>query len=103
MNIHSLDRKIVIESQTDTQNALGEWSSSWATYHTCFAAVSRFGGAEKLEGGKTTATNKIRFKIRFFAGISEEMRVLYNGRYYDIIEIQELHREGLWLTATTKI
>ena len=103
MNIGRLDRKIVIESPSDLQNALGEYYSSWSTYYTCFASVSRFGGTEKLEAGKTTATNKVRFKIRFFDGINEDMRVLYKGRYYDIIEIQELDREGLWLTATVKI
>jgi hypothetical protein len=28
------------------------------------------------------------------------MRVVYNATNYDIIEIQELDREGLFLTAT---
>lgn len=99
MNIANLDKKIVIETPTNTTNSYGEYDSSWSTYHTCFAAVSRFGGTEKLESGKTTATNRVRFKIRFFAGIEEDMRVLYNSNYYIITEIQELDREGLWLTC----
>ncbi len=103
MNIGRLDRKIVIEQVSNAKNALGEYVTTWSTYHTCFAAVSRFGGIEKMEAGKTTATNRIRFKIRFFDGITEDMRVLYNSKYYDITEIQELNREGLWLTANTKI
>jgi hypothetical protein len=31
------------------------------------------------------------------------MRVLYNGNYYDIVEIQELDREGLFLSAIKKL
>ncbi len=102
MNISRLDRKIVIEEPIETVVSY-EAAMSWQVYHTCFAAVSKFGGGEKLEAGKTTATNKVRFKIRFFDGISEDMRILYNNRYYDITEIQELGREGLWLTANVKV
>jgi len=102
VNIARLDRKIVIEQPIETVVSY-EASVTWQVYHTCFAAVSKFGGGEKFEAGKTTATNKVRFKIRFFDGITEDMRILYNGKYYDITEIQELDREGLWLTANTKI
>lgn len=99
MRINRLHRKIVIEQSTNAKNSYGEWVSTWATFHTCFAEVNRFGGGEKLEAEKTTATNRVRFKIRFFDGITEDMRVLYDSKYYIITEIQELDREGLWLTA----
>jgi len=99
MNIGKLHRKIVIEEPTNASNNYGEYVTTWSTFHTCFAAISRFGGTEKLRSGKIEAVNKVRFKIRFFAGIEEDMRVLYNGNYYQIKEIQELDREGLWLTC----
>lgn len=100
MNIGRLDRKIVIESYTLSKNALNESVGSWSTYHTCFANVLKSGGNEYIEADKVTATNRVKFKIRFFAGINEKMRIVYNSNYYDIIEIQELEREGLWITAT---
>jgi len=103
MNIGRLDRKIVIESQTFSTNSIGEYTSSWSTFHTAFASIKKVSGSEKIEADQITATNKVRFKIRFFDGITEAMRVVYNGAYYDIIEIQELDREGLFLTATKKL
>lgn len=103
MNIGRLDRKITIESYTTAVNAIGEDVGTWSTYHTAAAAISKGTGLEKPEGGKVTATNKVRFKIRYFAGIDETMRVVYNSNYYDIHEIQELDREGLWITASKKI
>lgn len=103
MNIGRLDRKIVIESYTETKNEYGESVGDYSTYHTCFAHVQKAGGNEREEGQKKTATNKVKFKIRFFDGIDETMRVVYNGKYYDIREIQELGREGLWLTAQRKL
>ena len=102
MNIGRLDRKIVIESYTSAKNEQGESVSSWTTYHTAFAGVMKDGGTDREEASKTTATQKVKFKIRFFDGINETMRVLYNSNYYDITQIQELGREGLWIHANKK-
>ena len=103
MNIGRLDRKIVIESYSLAKNAQFESVGTWATYHTCFANVQKAGGTEYVEADKVTATNKVKFKIRYFGGITEKMRIVYNSDYFDIIEIQELEREGLWITATKKV
>ncbi len=74
----------------------------WTTFLTTYAKVQGAGGREQLEADKDTATVKRRFKIRFFAGIDETMRIVYDGKNYDIESIQELDREGLWITATYK-
>lgn len=103
MNIGRLDRKIVIESYSLAKNALNESVGTWGTYHTCFANVQKAGGSEFIEADKVTATNKVKFKIRYFAGINEKMRVVYNSDYYDITEIQELDREGLWIMANKRL
>jgi len=103
MNIGRLYRKIVIEEPTEGTNTSGEWVQTWSTYHTAFANVQKVGGSENLQADKTTATNKVRFKIRFFAGINEDMRIVYGNAYYDITEIQELDREGLWLMANKRV
>ena len=89
MNIGRLDRKIVIQNFTDAKNTYGESVRTWATYHTAFAAVSKAGGTDRNEADKTTATQNIKFKIRFYAGINENMRILYDGFEYDITQIQE--------------
>jgi SPP1 family predicted phage head-tail adaptor len=66
MNIGRLDRKIVIETPSQSANTSGEWTQTWSTYHTTFANVQKAGGTETLQADKTTATNKVKFKIRFF-------------------------------------
>lgn len=103
MNIGRLDRAITIEQKVESTNVIGEKVASWTTYHTAFASVQRVGGSEREEGDRTTATRKVKFKIRYFAGIDETMRVVYDGNQYDITEIQELDREGLWIYANKKL
>jgi len=104
MNINKLDRKIIIqERDTDVvTNDVGEVIPTWTTFLTTYAHIQRAGGREQLEADKDTATVKRRFKIRFFAGIDETMRIVYDSKNYDIETIQELDREGLWITATYK-
>lgn len=103
INIGRLDRKIVIEAETIGQNSIGEYVSTWSVHHTTFANVAKVSGGENVQAGQVTATNKVRFKIRYYSGINEAMRIDYNGHYYDIVEIQELDREGLFLTATKRL
>jgi len=103
MNIGRLDRKIVIQVQNFATNAIGEYTTTWDTFHNAFANVQRVSGTETVDADQVTATNKVKFKIRYFAGINESMRIVYNSNYYDILEIQELDREALWLTATRKL
>lgn len=103
MNIGRLDRKITIEQQTRATNSIGEYTSTWSTYHTAFANVQRGTGNEKVEAEQVTATSKVKFKIRFFDGIDESMRISYNNNYYDITDIQELGREGLLISANKKL
>lgn len=101
MNIGNLDRFITIVQSTQTgKEDNGELIFTDSDFHECFARIERVGGNERLEGDKITATNKVRFTIRLKEGITEDMRITYKGENYDIIEIQELGREGLWLTAT---
>ncbi len=101
MNIGNLDRFITIVQSIETgEEANGEPIYTDSTFHECFARLERISGKEQLEGDKMTATNKVRFTIRLKEGITEDMRITYKGKNYDIIEIQELGREGLWLTST---
>lgn len=102
MNIGQLDSKIVIESETLVNNTYGEPVATWAIFHTAFAQEYNVSVKEQEEASRITATNMVKLKIRFFAGIHEDMRILYNSNYYDIIGIQKLGRDGLWIKASRK-
>lgn len=103
MNIGRLDRKILIQKRTDTVNDFAEPIFTWSTFHECFSNVQSAGGNEAFEADAITANNRKKFKIRFFDGINESMRILYDGNYYQILQIQELGREGLFIWGEKKI
>ena len=63
----------------------------------------KFAGNEREEASKETSTRKTKFLIRYFGGLNEAMRIVYNARYYDILLIEEYGRDGLIITAESKL
>ena len=106
MIIGKLDRRIEIQTATDTRNAFGEGVPGWTTTNTVWAAAEPGGGNEGTEGEKITATGLIKFTIRYIAGLDEKMRIIYGGETYDITNISEpvLERKRvLEITAKKKV
>lgn len=103
MNIGRLDRKITIEERTPSANTTGEVEFTWSTYTTLWAEVMPVRGNDRFEQMRNTNTTVKRFKVRYTSGLDESMRVVYNSQNYDILEIAELDREGLIITAERKL
>lgn len=95
--IGKLDRLITIQEATDTQGSdYGDNTKSWATWKSPWANVKHFSGGEKQEARQIYAEVKTRFQIRWVSGLSPKMRISYDGRYYDIYEIEEVGRRQRW-------
>ena len=104
MRIGELDRRIVIEEPTVTQNTYGEQISSWSTYRTVWAKMEWKGGSEKEETERMTATSKVCFFIRNLdISITEQNRILYDSKYYVINVINEIEGREAFLELETTI
>lgn len=88
----NMDRRIVIQRATVTQNALNEDVQSWATYATVWASRKDVSDGEKLAGGQIGASLSSRFVIRSNAttkAIKPSDRVSYDGAIWSIFGIKE--------------
>lgn len=101
MNIGHMDRRIELQTSTESVNTYGERADSWATFATVWAAIVYKGGSEKVSGDQVSATNKVEFRIRYSSTTNRVLasdRVLYNSQYYQILAVEEIgRREGLTL------
>ena len=102
MGFGSLDERIIIQTVTETVSGNGERTEAWSTYLTCWAGVDYSSGGESYEGGQVTASNTVVFMIRYYAGITEKMRVSYQSAYWDIEKIVEQGRERYLLLTAKK-
>jgi SPP1 family predicted phage head-tail adaptor len=94
MEIGTLDRRIVIQTPTRTQNAAGEYiSRTWATHTTVWASKEDTPGDEVDEADQRTALNRVVWIIRYKSTVTELMRIYWNSKYYYITSIQEVGRK----------
>lgn len=100
MKAGMLDRRITIQQYTEAQNNLGEAVKTYSIYKVVSAAVLPVREREFLANKEIAGENTVIFRIRYLPAIKNTMRILYEGRNYDIVGYKELGRmEGLEITA----
>lgn len=97
-----LNKRIVIESLTQTKDVYGGMVDSWATFATVWARVNNLSGNEKratLLGGQV-AEARTEFTIRYRAGILPTMRISYDGKKYNIRHVNNEYAGNEWIILT---
>lgn len=97
MRAGRLNKLITIEQATETQDATGQAVKSWATYRQVWAAIEPIKSGEHITSQQIVGEATVRIRVRADNGITEKMRVSWNGRIYNIegppINISERDRE----------
>lgn len=101
MDSLELNKRITIEQSTLTKAGGGK-SVTWSTVAPAWARVRNMSGNERrvTEHGGQVAEARTEFKIRYRAGITEQMRISYGGKKYNIRHINNLQEANRWLLIT---
>jgi SPP1 family predicted phage head-tail adaptor len=98
-----LDRRITIERPAAAQNGFGEDVPSWAEVATVWASKRDLTGAEYFRAASINAEITTRFRLRYLAGLTADMRIVIGSEIYVIASIAELgRREGLEIMAVRR-
>ena len=93
INAGNLTDRIVIEQASETRNAVGEVTLSWATFATVWADVQALSGREAERYGQMVGFTGHKVTIRALPGVKPAMRIVYNGtRTLEIGAINEYER-----------
>jgi len=86
MQAGKLRHRVTIQTPTETQNAVGEVTRSWAAFTdgVVWAAVEPMNGREILMAQQMTSTATTKVTIRYLAGVTSKMRVLFGTRTFEI-------------------
>lgn len=87
VNAGSLRHRITIQQFSVAKDSYGEDIKTWSDYHICWAEISPFRGREYFESQQIVPEIETRMKIRYKSGIGPTMRVSWNDRYFDILNI----------------
>jgi SPP1 family predicted phage head-tail adaptor len=94
MQAGKLRHKIVIQQASEGLPPTG--AAVWSDFLTLKAGVEPLQGREYWEAKQLQNEVTTRFRIYYRPGIISKMRVLYAGKYYDIVSVtdpEEMHRE----------
>ena len=94
MSIGRMDRQIVIEQNTPTQDSAGQPIDSWATLATVWAEFLPAGGREFWQAKQVNAETVASFRIHYRSDVTRKMRLTFAGDTYDIVDAAEDRRFG---------
>lgn len=86
MNPGRMRHRIDIQQRVSSQDATtGEETWSWENLKSSLPAEALTGpGRESLQAGALQADTTARFTIRWFSGLTQSMRIVWDGRIYNI-------------------
>ena len=84
VRVPNLREEIVVQSNTPTQDAVGEMVESWGTLDTIRAEVIPLDADERFQGDQYHGVQVLQFKVRYRSDITSAMRISYNSKIYDL-------------------
>jgi SPP1 family predicted phage head-tail adaptor len=95
MDAGKFDRRVLIESKTETQSALGDLEVTWSTVATVWARKLSSKGREFYAGAQTLGAQEVGIQIRHtptVADLNQIARFTLEGKVYNIKSIDEVGR-----------
>ena len=97
MNPGELRHRITLQKFTTTVNENGFEEESWIDFKTVWASVSNLHGKEYFEAAAVQKENIVKFIIRYLPGINNSMKILFKGKSYNIIQIDNIRYENKFI------
>lgn len=84
-----LKERVTIQSSVESRNALGETTLSWSDHSTRWASVEGVSAREFLMNGRQDINITHRVRMRYVAGLTQNMRLVWRGRVLEITSLLE--------------
>ncbi len=94
MKAEKMDRKITLQRLTDTTvDAYGTATFTWADLAIVPAQMIQRSTTEFVRAQGSGEDEIIVFRLRYFAGLTNADRLMFDGRPFNITELTELGRK----------
>ena len=89
-----LRKRVTIQEKRADRDPFGAERIIWVNVATVWAGVEPLRGREYLEAKQMQADVSTRIRMRYRSGVTPEMRVLYDGRTYEIESVIDVLERG---------
>lgn len=98
-----LKHKVVIQQKSKTQNEYNEDVISLTDYKTVWCDIRPINADKRFNADRDISYRAARFLTYYIAGVTNEMKLLYETYLWDIIGVAEIgYKEGLEITAEVR-
>lgn len=98
MRAGSLRHRLALQSKSETQDDLNQPVDSWTTAATVWGRVAPMKASESYEAQQNVARITHEITIRHTSAITENMRIVHDGRTFYIQGIRNPEEKGVMLT-----
>jgi SPP1 family predicted phage head-tail adaptor len=97
MNPGGLDKRITFQRLTTTTNENGFEVETLEDFKTVWAKVSNLHGREYFEAAAVQRENTVKFTIRYLPDVNPSMKILFQGRKYNITSIDNIKYQNRYM------
>ena len=102
--IGRMDRRItIIEKDLSNGESNEDYVEGWVEFDTVWAYKEDLRGKEMVVADKPTFMYLTVWTIRKIEGLKADMRIVYKGQVYEVVQISEGEGRERWLDITTNI
>jgi len=87
-----MDQKATIETPAESVNSIGEPTLTYSTFATRWIALLPLSGAERVASMQNEGTVTHRVRMRYTSGLKPKMRLVSEGRTFEIASVVERGR-----------
>lgn len=97
MQAGKLRHRVAIQAPATAQDAYGEAIVTWGTVATVWASVEPLRGRELMDAQQTQSEISHRVRMRGRTGVTTQMRVLFEGRAFQVEAVLNPAERGIEL------
>jgi len=96
MQAGNLRHRVTIQQVTETRDDMGGVTQTWSTFAASLhAEIAPLSGRELLLARQVNAETTHRIRLRYRAGITPKMRVLFGSRIFAIESVLDTDERGI--------
>jgi len=85
VNPANFRNKITFKNYTQTENEMGDTINAWIVHSTRWAMIKTVKGKEFVQAASVQGERTVRFVVRYTKGLTNDMRIIYDERTFEII------------------
>ena len=96
MNIGRLRHRLILQTETQTQDATGDVTSSYTTDATVWGSLVPLSGRELEIAAQINEEITYKAVIRYYSSLTTEYRISHDSRTFEIVNIKNFEERDIF-------